>query len=357
MRMTNHVGLRWRAFGAAAWAGAVFVACTGSDGAAPAVGGMAGRDTGGVGGGDTGGDAGSAGRSGGRTGGTGGNAGRGTAATGGASGRPSGGQGGRAGVAGGGRGGRSVTGDAGSPDQGGEAGNGIPDDDGGEGGDAGEATSSGGAGGTLSSGGFGGMGGTAGVSGTLGSGGFGGTGGTAGVSGTAGTGGDSGGTATGGGGGTPPDPCAPVGCTDQIQRFSGDRTNSVSIVGGVGVRNWYWIDVLEREDDSSGERTNLGVRITLTSPPGVDYDLVWTCDSSCSGFVGEGMARGLDGHNESLIALEGDRWGDQSFTFHVGIITYQAAQDACIPWTLTIATGPRQTIPSWSYQSTSGCLL
>jgi hypothetical protein len=337
--MTNHVGLRWRAFGAAAWAGAVFVACTGSDGAAPAVGGMAGRDTGGVGGGDTGGDAGSAGRSGGRTGGTGGNAGRGTAATGGASGRPSGGQGGRAGVAGGGRGGRSVAGDAGSPDQGGEAGNGIPDDDGGEGGEAGEATSSGGAGGTLSSGGFGGMGGTAGVSGT------------------AGTGGDSGGTATGGGGGTPPDPCAPVGCTDQIRTFSGDRTNSVSIVGGVGVRNWYWIDVLEREDDSSGERTNLGVRITLTSPPGVDYDLVWTCDSSCSGFVGEGMARGLDGHNESLIALEGDRWGDQSFMFHVGIITYQAAQDACIPWTLTISTGPRQTLPSWPYQLTSGCLL
>jgi hypothetical protein len=328
--MTKSAARRFRAFGAAAVAALTIAACTGSDLAAPA-GGKGGRDAG-KGGRDTSGDAGIAGRAGERSGGAGGGAGTASAAGAGSSRGPvEPERGGRAATAEGGRGGlgQGSGGEAGAL----ESGQGGQDSSSGDGGDAGEQPSDGG--GETASGGNAGW---AGTSGNVGS------------SGTSGGLVSGGGNAGGGMGGAPSDPCAPVGCTDQIRTFSGDVTNQVSIVGGVGVKNWYWIAVRESNLDDSRFRANVGVTVTLTSPPGVDYDLVWTCQSDCSDVaVMSAPARDLSGHSESISHAEYDSGGmppsgagsDQSFMLHVGIITVQPAQDACIPWTLTISTGPR----------------
>jgi hypothetical protein len=163
------------------------------------------------------------------------------------------------------------------------------------------------------------------------------------------TGGASGSAGDGGSGGNPVDPCTPGACSDSIRGFSGDISGQSSINGGVGVRNWYVIEARETLGDSGGARTNVGVRITLTSPPGADYDLVWNCDSSCGDVATMfSPVHNLTGHRESIYHVEFDvggrppngDGGDQTFAVHVGVIARQVPQDQCIPWTLTITTGP-----------------
>jgi hypothetical protein len=171
--------------------------------------------------------------------------------------------------------------------------------------------------------------------------------------GTSGTGGANGGSPSGNGGtaGGRPDPCAPLGCTDHIWSVNGDRDTQSVRVGGVGVENGFNIEVEETLGDEGIQptRSNLGVRITLTSPPGADYDLVYGCDATCER-VSElnEPVHDLLGHSESIfygatdyggVAPYGDGW-DQSFTIHIGIMAHEPAQDACLPWTLTVTTGP-----------------
>jgi hypothetical protein len=186
-------------------------------------------------------------------------------------------------------------------------------------------------------------------SGDGGEGGFDSSAGEGGYSGDSGGASPSGGTGAtaggaGGSGGAPVDACAPVGCTDQIgPGVSGDVPEQRIITGGVGVRTWYWVEVHETLGDGDGSRTNVGVRLTLTSPPGVDYDLTWDCDSECTIYP-TNTVHNLTGHTETLWHVEHDIGGrdegNQSFSVHVGILAHQPSQDQCIPWTLTITTGP-----------------
>lgn len=108
---------------------------------------------------------------------------------------------------------------------------------------------------------------------------------------------------------------------------AGDASGVTITRSGTGEAHFY---VRVRETSSSSRV--LTARIQLSSPAGVDYDLVLRC-ASCGG-TAVPFTKGGAGATEAAAVTRSDTWADNSFNLLIEVRHY--AGSSCEPWTLTI---------------------
>lgn len=121
-----------------------------------------------------------------------------------------------------------------------------------------------------------------------------------------------------------------------IGTISGDTGSGSSVV----TDSWYneeWDRLTITENDSGFGFPYLSARISLYSPPGVDYDLYVYCVSCGGGLIGSSALGGLTGHTDTVDVRNNDD-GGSSDDFDVLIEIRYWSSNRCAYWQLT-ATG------------------
>jgi hypothetical protein len=109
--------------------------------------------------------------------------------------------------------------------------------------------------------------------------------------------------------------------------IAGDASSATITRSGVGEAHFY----VRIRETSSASRA-LTARVQLTSPPGVDYELVLRC-ASCSG-TAIPFAKAGAGATETAAVTRPDSWVDNSFLLFIEVRHYSGS--SCEPWSLTI---------------------
>jgi hypothetical protein len=102
--------------------------------------------------------------------------------------------------------------------------------------------------------------------------------------------------------------------------------------------SWYneeWDRVTITEDDSSIFGEYLAATVTLTSPPGVDYDLYVYCDACGGGLAGSSINGGLSGHTDSVTVRRNDTLGSDD-TFDIIIEVRHFSSNICAYWDIQV---------------------
>lgn len=204
------------------------------------------------------------------------------------------------------------------------------------GGSGGNGGSTGGAGGTGGDGGAGGDGGSGGDGGAGGEGGAGGSGGAGGQGGAGGAGGSG-----GGGNGIPCDATTQCYSPTHLGSMRGDKGSDVITKQGT-TSQWFSVHVTEADSGFGAiDPVPMRLRVTLTSPPGTNYDLfLYGEDSVC----GTPDAESTSSSTEDVVSVW---WGEhpsdpfsnsvddsQTVTLEVRAVSGTCSSDA--PYTLTI---------------------
>jgi hypothetical protein len=101
--------------------------------------------------------------------------------------------------------------------------------------------------------------------------------------------------------------------------------------------SWYneeWDRVTISEDSLSS--VYVSATITLTSPPGVDYDLYVYCDACGGTLAGSSISGGLTGHTDTVGVRANDSFGVDD-TFDVVIEVRHFASNMCAYWSLEVS--------------------